>query len=150
MIAWREKIRAMLLHFLVTLVMAAIAAAVIFLVWFPDPFQAMLGGVKFFLLISLCDLVLGPLISLVIYNSRKSRRELVTDYTVVGLVQIAALVYGVFILSGTRPVYITFVASTHANEAIIHPPMPLLPGSHLVENYTAVLTCTPEWVWPRS
>ena len=26
--------------------------------------------------------------------------------------------------------YITFVASTHANEDIIHPPMSLLPGSH--------------------
>jgi hypothetical protein len=42
MIAWREKFRAMSLHFLVTLAMAAVAAAMIFLVWFPDPFQAML------------------------------------------------------------------------------------------------------------
>jgi len=40
------------------------------------------------------------------------------------------------------PVYITFVASTHSNEDIIHPPMSLLPGTHAVENYTAVLTGT--------
>ncbi len=38
------------------------------------------------------------------------------------------------------PVYITFIASTHSNDDIIHPPMSLLPGKHLVENYTAVLT----------
>jgi hypothetical protein len=55
-----------------------------------------------------CDLALGPLLSLVIYNSRKSRRELVMDYTLVGAVQIAALVYGVIILAGTRPVYVVF------------------------------------------
>ena len=44
---------------------------------------------------SVCDLALGPLISLVIYNSRKARRKLIIDYTIVGAVQIAALVYGV-------------------------------------------------------
>ena len=37
------------------------------------------------------------------------------------------------------PVYITFVASTHTTDEIIHAPMPMLPGSHLVENYLAAL-----------
>ncbi len=38
MIVWREKFVATGIHFLVTLVLAACAAALIFLVWFPDPF----------------------------------------------------------------------------------------------------------------
>ena len=59
-----------------------------------------------------------------------------------GLLAHVVLVLGVLIVA--LPVYITFVASTHSNEAIIHPPMPLLPGSHMVENYTAVLTGTQE------
>ena len=50
------------------------------------------------------------------------------------------LITGVLIIA--LPVYITFVASTHANSDIIHPPMPLLPGSHLIENYSAVLAGT--------
>jgi hypothetical protein len=108
MIVWREKFLATAIHFLVTLTLAACAAALIFLVWFPDPFQTMIGGTELFMLVVGCDLALGPLISLVIYNSRKSRRELVTDYSIVGTVQIAALVYGVFILAGTRPVYVAF------------------------------------------
>ena len=37
------------------------------------------------------------------------------------------------------PVYISFVASTHTTDEIIHAPMPMLPGSHLVENYLAAL-----------
>ena len=50
----------------------------------------MIGGTELFLLVVGCDLALGPLISLVIYNSRKSRRKLVIDYTIVGVVQLAA------------------------------------------------------------
>src|SRR5262245_13782289 len=108
-IVWREKFRAVLLHFLVTLAVAAVAAGVIFFIWYPDPYQAMLGGTKLFLLISVCDLALGPLISLVIYNSKKSRRELITDYSIVGVVQLAAFVYGVVTIANARPAYVAFV-----------------------------------------
>ena len=108
MINWREKLIATGVHFAVTMLLAAIAAALIFLIWFPDPFQTIVGGTGLFMLVVGCDLALGPLLSLVIYNSRKSRRELITDYTVVGAVQIAALAYGVFIVAGTRPVYVAF------------------------------------------
>ena len=107
-IDWREKFVATAIHFVVTLVLAACAAALIFLVWFPHPFETMIGGTELFLLVVGCDLALGPLISLVIYNSRKSRRELIIDYSIVGVVQIAALVYGVYIVAGTRPVYVAF------------------------------------------
>jgi hypothetical protein len=109
MIAWREKLWAFAIHFVVTLALAIAAGVIIFLVWYPDPFQAMLGGTKFFLLITICDLVLGPLTSLIIYNSKKTRRALVFDYTIVGIVQIAAFVYGVMTMAGARPVYVAFV-----------------------------------------
>jgi hypothetical protein len=109
MIVWREKLVAMAVHFVVTAVLAGIAAALIFFVWFPAPFHTMIGGTELFLLVVGCDLALGPLLSLVIYDSRKSRRELITDYTIVGAIQIAALVYGVYIVAGTRPVAVAFV-----------------------------------------
>ena len=109
MIVWREKLQAFGWHFVVTLALAIAAAVIIFFVWYPDPFQAMLGGTKFFMLITVCDLALGPLTSLVIYNSKKTRRMLVFDYTVVGVVQIAAFVYGVMSMADARPVYVAFV-----------------------------------------
>ncbi len=37
------------------------------------------------------------------------------------------------------PVYVTFIASTHTAQEVLQAPMSLLPGGHLVENYTAVL-----------
>ena len=45
------------------------------------------------------------------------------------------LIIGVVIVA--LPVYITFVASTRTNDEIIHAPMPMTPGSHLIENYRA-------------
>jgi sn-glycerol 3-phosphate transport system permease protein len=47
------------------------------------------------------------------------------------------LVIGVAIVA--LPVYVTFVASSLAVDEVLQAPMPLLPGSHLIENYTKVL-----------
>ena len=109
MILWREKFRAFGIHFGATLIVALLAAALIFLVWYPAPFGTMVGGLKLFMLITGCDLALGPLISLIIYNSRKSRLALLFDYTVIFAVQVAALVYGVYSVSQARPAYVAFV-----------------------------------------
>lgn len=110
MIVWREKFIASGVHFMITLLLATISAALIFLVWYPDPFLQMIGGTKLFLLIIGSDLTLGPLASLVVYNSRKSRRALLLDYTVIGLVQFTALAYGVSIMAEARPAYVAFSA----------------------------------------
>jgi hypothetical protein len=109
MIRWREKFKAFAIHFALTLGLALIAAALIFWVWYPSPFHKMLGGTELFLLVVGIDLALGPLISLVIYDSRKSRRELLLDYSVVAVIQLAALLYGVYVVSAARPVYVAFV-----------------------------------------
>jgi hypothetical protein len=108
MIVWREKLVATGVHFLATLVLAVSAAALIFFIWYPHPFATMIGGTELFMLVVGCDLALGPLISLVIYDSRKSRRALIFDYSIVGAIQIAAMVYGVYTLAATRPVYVAF------------------------------------------
>jgi hypothetical protein len=108
MILWREKWKAVAIHFAATLLLAAAAAAVIFGLWFPDPFDKLVGGQELFFLVVGCDLALGPLISLVIYNSRKSRKDLLFDYSVVGAVQLAALVYGLWVVAGARPAYVIF------------------------------------------
>jgi sn-glycerol 3-phosphate transport system permease protein len=47
----------------------------------------------------------------------------------------AVLILGVLVVA--FPLYLTFVASTQTAQAIVQTPMPLLPGGHLVENYTA-------------
>lgn len=110
MIAWREKWRAFALHFLITLATTAGAAALVFLCWFPAPFQRMLGGTRLFDVLVICGLGLGPLTSFIIFSSTKSRRALLFDYVVVGTLQLSAFVYGLYVLANSRPVYIAFAA----------------------------------------
>ncbi|KQP21137.1 sn-glycerol-3-phosphate ABC transporter permease UgpE [Pseudorhodoferax sp. Leaf265] len=50
------------------------------------------------------------------------------------------LVLGILIVA--FPIYLAFVASTHTRDEIVQVPMPITPGSHMVENYTAALTGT--------
>jgi hypothetical protein len=109
MTLWREKTAAFAVHFLITLALSAVAAALVFLIWFPAPFHEMLGGTRLFEIMVMCDLGLGPLTSFIIYNSKKSRRALLFDYTVVGIVQLTAFIYGVYAVSNARPAYVVSV-----------------------------------------
>lgn len=55
---------------------------------------------------------------------------------------ISHLVLIVGVLLVAFPLYVTFVASTQTASEILQAPMSLLPGKHLVENYTAALLGT--------
>jgi len=48
------------------------------------------------------------------------------------------LIIGVALVA--LPVYVTFVASSLAPDEVLQSPMPMLPGSHLIENYAKVLS----------
>ena len=54
-----------------------------------------------------------------------------------GILAHVILILGV--LAVALPVYITFVASTHTAQEVVQRPMPMLPGSHFVDNYVAAL-----------
>lgn len=44
------------------------------------------------------------------------------------------------ILITAFPIYVAFIASTHELKALLQPPVPLLPGGALIENYTRALS----------
>jgi len=50
-----------------------------------------------------------------------------------GILAHAVLIIGVLIVA--FPIYIAFIASTHTAEDIVQVPMPMLPGTHLLDNY---------------
>jgi sn-glycerol 3-phosphate transport system permease protein len=69
---------------------------------------------------------------------RERRREgMIENRPVLTFLSHVILAIGVAIVA--LPVYVTFVASTLAANEVLQSPMPLWPGSHLVENYTTVL-----------
>jgi sn-glycerol 3-phosphate transport system permease protein len=54
-----------------------------------------------------------------------------------GILAHVILILGVLVVA--LPVYITFVASTHTAQEVVQRPMPMLPGSHFIDNYTTAL-----------
>ena len=101
---WPFRLRASLIHLAVSVTLAIVLAAVIFAVWFPEAYRSMSGGSELFALLVGVDVAIGPLITLAIADSRKTRRHLGLDISVVVVLQLAALGYGLHTLSISRPV----------------------------------------------
>lgn len=104
----RTRLRAMSIHLGLSCLVAAMLAAMVFLVWYPSPFSDMSGGRELFFLVVSVDVVLGPLITFAIFNLRKPRRELRRDLAIVALLQLAGLAYGMHTVWAVRPGYIVF------------------------------------------
>lgn len=100
--------RAALKHLLISLPVAAAVAALVFGLWYPRPYGELAGGQGLFWLIVIVDVVCGPLLTLVIYDLKKPRAELVRDIGLVVLIQLVALAYGLNSLAQARPVWLAF------------------------------------------
>lgn len=96
-------------HGLCSLLVLSVVLFWVFWVWFPGSFDAMLKVDSFFWVVVLVDLCLGPLIIFVIYDVSKPRRELLVDYFIVTFIQLIVLLYGLYTLSQSRPVFVVFV-----------------------------------------
>ena len=105
---WKDRLRASGIHFCISLAVATLAALLVFLVWYPYPYREVSGGRELFLILVSVDVVLGPLITLMIFNRSKPRKELVRDLAIVGLIQLSALAYGMWTVSVARPVHMAF------------------------------------------
>ena len=103
------KLKALAVHLLVTGVITAVSAVLVFWVWYPDGLYKYLKGGELYTLIVVVELVLGPLMTLIIFNPCKSKKEMITDYALVGALQVGALAYGIYSTFISRPVYEVFV-----------------------------------------
>lgn len=102
-----NRFQASLTHLALSILVATVIFVPIYFVWFPDTLFEGAGGRELFFLITSVDVVLGPLVTLVVFKSRK--RGLKFDLAVIGILQAAALAYGVSVLFESRPVFIVFV-----------------------------------------
>lgn len=96
------------IHLGISAVIGITVVALMLGVWYPEPFFDAMGGNDLVLLLVAVDVVLGPLITSVIFNPAKPRRLLKLDLAVIATLQLAALAYGVSVVALARPVYMVF------------------------------------------
>ena len=103
-----RRLKASGLHLLASVTVAALAAALVFGVWYPYPYGEIAGGLGLFAILVSVDVVLGPLLTAVIAAPGKPMSELRRDLAVIVIVQLAGLGYGLFSIAQARPVHLVF------------------------------------------
>jgi hypothetical protein len=103
-----SRTRAAGIHLLISALIAALAAALVFGVWYPGIYRVLAGGRDLFLLVTAVDVVLGPLLTFSVFNLKKGWPHLRRDLAIIGMIQLAALLYGLSAVYGARPIATVF------------------------------------------
>ncbi len=100
------RYRASTIHLAISASVVGGVLAVVFLFWYPGPtFEISGARIPVFVLIGV-DLVLGPLLTLIVY--KEGKRGLKFDLAFIASVQLVALLYGAGTLHAERPTYLVF------------------------------------------
>ncbi|PHS31203.1 MAG: hypothetical protein COA95_07105 [Methylophaga sp.] len=102
------RTKAALGHLLLSVLIFSIVIAVLIFIWYPVPHFTASGGWQGLKIAAGVDLVLGPLLTLIIFDSAKSRKKLMGDLMVIALLQFTALAWGVGTIYSQRPVALVF------------------------------------------
>lgn len=97
-----------LIHFFGSVLVAGLSAGLVFGLWYPAPYGALAGGLFLWGLLATVDVTCGPLLTLVVFDQRKPRRELRRDISFIVLFQLAALSYGLYSIMQARPIYLAY------------------------------------------
>lgn len=89
-------------------VILGVALYLILVRWYPGFHFGVDGGWQGLRLLVAVDLVLGPMLTLVVFNPFKARRLIAFDLACIGLLQAAALGWGFVAVHGQRPVSLNF------------------------------------------
>lgn len=104
----RDRLYASTIHLCASCAVAVLSALVVFGIWYPYPYSEISGGRELFLIVISVDVILGPLITLAVFNRAKPRAELVRDLATVAFIQLTALGYGLWTVFVARPVHMVF------------------------------------------
>jgi hypothetical protein len=103
------KLKATGVHLCLSLVVFLYLVYQIYYNWYPQPYFSVDGGWQGIRLIAGVDLVLGPLITFLIFDLTKKRRAILFDLVTIASIQFSALAYGIYATYTQRPVAIVLI-----------------------------------------
>lgn len=102
------RLKAFQLHLLASAAILTCVLGALFLGWYHWPGWYLSGALRVVAMLIGVDAALGPLLTFVIANPAKPRRELKRDISLIVAVQLIALAYGTATLWNGRPLYYAF------------------------------------------
>lgn len=105
---FKAKLQAAFIHLGCGATLIGVVVGLLYHLWFPAPYGGVVAATGLLLILAVCDVICGPLLTLVVYHPQKSLRERWLDASVIVLIQLCALGYGVWTMAQARPVYVVF------------------------------------------
>lgn len=100
------RLKAFLTHFIFSTLVAVLVVGLVFFIWYPAPLHTATGVTKILLLVLTVDVIIGPLLTLLVYKVGK--KTLVLDLTIIVFLQLSALMYGLYTVADGRPAWLVF------------------------------------------
>lgn len=102
------RFKAAAFHSLASLGLCLFFAGLVIKIWYPDILWQMTGVVPVLQMLFIIDVILGPILTLIIYSRGKLPRHRSRDLLVVVVLQLSAFFYGAYTIYSVRPVYLVF------------------------------------------
>jgi hypothetical protein len=106
------RARAFLLHLGMSLAVIGTVLSLVYFAWFPAALFRASGGLEGWTIVAAVDVVLGPILTFVVFDIAKSRLQLTFDIGVIVALQLAALAAGVYVVHHARPIAVVHAFDT--------------------------------------
>ena len=93
-------------HLFISLISALLAMVLVLCIWSPLPLAKAVGVIPIFLMMIVINVIIAPLLSLIVY--KEGKKTLKADLSIIVILQILALGYGVYSIEGGRPVWVAY------------------------------------------
>ncbi len=142
------RLQAFGLHIVGSVCLLSLTVGGIYAGWYRWPGWYLTGMLHIAALVATVDVLLGPLLTLIIANPAKPRRELARDIAFIVIVQLAALIYGAGALWRGRPLYYVFSANRFVMvQASRLPTTEIALGRQQNPSFAPTWYSLPRWVW---
>ena len=93
-------------HLFISLIIALLAMVLVLCIWSPLPLAKAVGVIPIFLMMIVINVIIAPLLSLIVY--KEGKKTLKADLSIIVILQMLALGYGVYSIEGGRPVWVAY------------------------------------------
>jgi hypothetical protein len=104
----KSRFTASFVHLLLSAVLLAILISIVIFVWYPGALMFAGGAEQGLKIVIAVDLILGPLLTLVVYNLNKPRKELIRDLAIIAIFQFSCLFVGMSLVYEQRPIAVVY------------------------------------------
>ncbi len=104
----KNRLKAAFIHLCISSIIVGLFLGLVFLVWYPHPYDQLIGVWYALGIMIAVDIVLGPMLTLVVFNLKKPLQELRRDLMIIAIIQLSAFAWGVHVTYSIRPVMNVF------------------------------------------